>query len=178
MATVYELIGADRPLAAIAPSSHSLLRTLRGDLRTFTLCDFAFPLNMLERAVRNGREFGGQPYFRALKVYRQGERKYIWADDGRDELYHLPSDPKEQVNLIDQQPAKARELYVALDAYLQTIPVNDYGDWLITEYMKQVPRDTWERLRRWGYLRQGRADRPAFRRETASATSARPVQTR
>ncbi len=165
--TIYELAGADSAVPGIAHSSHSLLRALRGDARTYTLCEFAFPLDMLERSTRRGLEFDLRRYHRALKGFRSGEWKYIWADDGRDELYNLAEDPTEQVNLIGSQRDRARAMYDQLDAVLRTIPVNDYGDWLVTEYMKEVPRDSWEKLRRWGYLRRGQADRPAFRRDTA-----------
>jgi arylsulfatase A-like enzyme len=165
--TIYELAGADSAVPGIAHSSHSLLRALRGDARTYTLCDFAFPLDMLERSTRRGLEFDLRRYYRALKGFRSGDWKYIWADDGRDELYNLAEDPTEQINLIESQRDRARAMYDQLDAVLRTIPVNDYGDWLVTEYMKEVPRDSWEKLQRWGYLRRGQADRPAFRRDTA-----------
>ncbi len=163
VATIYDLLGAERQLAWLGESSHSLRRTLNGDERTYAICEFAFPVNMLERITRRGLEFDLRPYFRALKSYRRGNWKYIWASDGRDMLFDLAADPREQVNLIDSQRALARTLYDELDGVLSRIPVNDYGDWMVTEYMKGTPRASWEKIRRWGYLRPGRADRPAFR---------------
>jgi len=51
------------------------------------------------------------PYLRRLKAVIYGEWKYIWASDGRDELYNLKKDFGETRNLIDRYPAKAKELY-------------------------------------------------------------------
>ena len=137
--------------------------TIENDARAYVMCEFAFPLNMLERAVRHGNEFELRPYFRALRSYRRDDWKYIWASDGRDSLFNLANDPTEQTDLINEHRETARELYDQLDAVLARIPVNDYGDWMITEYTKGTPRHSWDKLKRWGYLRRGQADRPAFR---------------
>ena len=163
VATIYDLLGATSQLTAVEESSHSLLRTIENDAREYVMCEFSFPLNMLERAVRHGNEFDLRPYFRALRSYRRDDWKYIWASDGRDSLFNLVDDPTEQTDLISDHREKARELYDQLDDVLARIPVNDYGDWMITEYTKGTPRHSWDKLQRWGYLRRGQADRPAFR---------------
>ena len=163
VATIYDLVGAKRQLTDLGESSHSLLRTIAGDERQYAMCEFAFPVNMLERATRQGTAFELRPYFRALRSYRRGYWKYIWASDGRDSLFNLAEDPTEQTDLISTEQERARTLYHELESVLARIPINDYGDWMITEYMKGTPRESWEKIRRWGYLRPGQADRPAFR---------------
>jgi arylsulfatase A-like enzyme len=44
--------------------------------------------------------------------------RHNWHGDGRRELYHLPSDPWEQTNLIHMWPSVARELEARLDRWL------------------------------------------------------------
>ena len=118
---------------------------------------------MLERVTRQGRAFELRRFFRAQRAYYRDDWKYIWTSDGRDMLYNLADDPTEQVNLIDSERDRARQFYLELEGVLGRIPVNDYGDWMVTEYMKGTPKESWEKLRRWGYLRPGQADKPAFR---------------
>ena len=49
-------------------------------------------------------------FLRRLKSIEDGGYKLIWASDGHHELYHVARDPREQANLIDTMPDKAREL--------------------------------------------------------------------
>jgi arylsulfatase A-like enzyme len=49
---------------------------------------------------------------------RTQEWKYIrYASAREDELYHLPTDPGERRNLIDQHPAQAAELRRLLEEF-------------------------------------------------------------
>jgi arylsulfatase A-like enzyme len=43
---------------------------------------------------------------RALRMLREGDYKYIWASDGREELFNLADDPKELRNLASQEPER------------------------------------------------------------------------
>jgi arylsulfatase A len=53
---------------------------------------------------------------------RDGEWKLIeFYEDGRLELFHLPSDPGEKVNLVKKQKAKARTLYNQLAAWRKRV---------------------------------------------------------
>lgn len=53
---------------------------------------------------------------------RDGEWKLIeFYEDGSLELYHLPSDPGERVNLVKKQPAKTRTLYNQLAAWRKAV---------------------------------------------------------
>jgi arylsulfatase A-like enzyme len=49
--------------------------------------------------------------FRRQKCIQDLRFKYIWNEDGDDELYDLASDPMEQKNLIEAMPDKARDLH-------------------------------------------------------------------
>ena len=83
VATIYDLIGAERQIDWLGESSHSLLRARDGDARTYALCEFAFPVNMLERVTRQGRAFELRRFFRAQRAYYRDDWKYIWTSDGR-----------------------------------------------------------------------------------------------
>jgi hypothetical protein len=43
----------------------------------------------------------------------------VGAGDMHPELYHLPSDPNEEINVIDDYRAKAEELFEKYIAYLR-----------------------------------------------------------
>ena len=78
--------------------------------------DTYFPLIL---SILNGKnyEFDASIYTRRLRSVRTKQFKYIWASDGRDELYNLQIDPGEENNLIKSQPGKAKELKTILMGY-------------------------------------------------------------
>jgi len=55
---------------------------------------------------------------RTLRAVRAGRYKYIWASDGRDELYDLEGDPGEERNILSVEAVKVDELRAALDKWL------------------------------------------------------------
>jgi arylsulfatase A-like enzyme len=55
---------------------------------------------------------------RGLRCVRTAEHKLIVGSDGRQELYHLPSDPGETRNLIEQNPEQANILQRTLEDWL------------------------------------------------------------
>jgi len=59
-------------------------------------------------------------YARRLKTIRTEEYKYIWASDGKDELYNIREDPGELNNLIQVEPEKAAELKALLKEWLNS----------------------------------------------------------
>lgn len=61
---------------------------------------------------------GGEP----SSIIRSGDWKLIhYYEDGRDELYHLPSDPVEHNDLFSLEPQKAKDLRVLLDNWLKEV---------------------------------------------------------
>jgi arylsulfatase A-like enzyme len=57
-------------------------------------------------------------YGRRLRAIRTDKYKYVWASDGKDELYNIQNDPKELTNLIEIFPEKARYLETLLKVWL------------------------------------------------------------
>lgn len=69
---------------------------------------------------------GGEP----SSIITQEDWKLIhYHEDGRDELYHLATDPSEQTDLAAAEPSRARAMREQLDAWLKetkaTFPTND-----------------------------------------------------
>ncbi|MEW6355261.1 MAG: sulfatase [Planctomycetota bacterium] len=60
------------------------------------------------------------PYMRQLKCAIEGDWKYIWGSDGRDELYNMRKDPVEQDNLINRNRATAQALKRKLAAWCKS----------------------------------------------------------
>ena len=67
-------------------------------------------------------------YARRLKTIRTEEYKYIWASDGKDELYNIREDPGELNNLIDVEPEKATELKALLKEWLNSFETYRPGE--------------------------------------------------
>jgi len=52
---------------------------------------------------------------------RTDEHKFVWASDGRYELYNLRQDPQELDNRIEAEPEVAERLRAELDNWLASI---------------------------------------------------------
>ncbi len=108
--TILELAGLDSTgLAGVSLSATA-------DPRSCLVTEFLDP--PLERFNRFHR-FDPVAFRRDLRGLLHGDHKYIWASDGRDELYDLRKDPHETMNLVDTEPGLLAELRKLHDAWLQ-----------------------------------------------------------
>ncbi len=89
-----------------------------------------------------------------MKSARTHEWKYIWASDGRDELYHVAEDPDEQKNVIHEYPQVAAELYQKMEDLLLSLDRRDYGDCLKLTGHVTVDPEVAARLEAWGLYRR------------------------
>ena len=105
--TVLRLCGIERTPpagAAVLPFDD------RQPTREWTFAEFGPPTEFLQ-ILR--RRFPGVPYAkfdRSLVSVRGSRYKYIWASDGRSELYDLVQDPDETQNVAATLPKVAQEL--------------------------------------------------------------------
>jgi arylsulfatase A-like enzyme len=73
---------------------------------------------MLKRLAARYPRHNFSRYDRGLRCIRTKEFKLIVGSDGVAELYHLPSDPDETSNLIEQRSEEANVLRLALEDWL------------------------------------------------------------
>jgi arylsulfatase A-like enzyme/Tfp pilus assembly protein PilF len=135
--TALDLVGVTPP-RAFRPSGNSLAAALRGGAPPTTASpQYAESLVPL-------LHFGWSD----LRVLRRGSMKYVLAP--RPELYDLASDPHEQRNLVDEQPAQAAALRTTLAKVLeQERRVRTSGT------SETLPADQLERLGALGYVSGG-----------------------
>jgi arylsulfatase A-like enzyme len=114
----------------------------------------AHPFAVAEQSAPDLRLFGERfpgvdvsRFDRALAALRTNEFKFIWASDGRHELFDLEHDPTELVNVIDERPDIAAALFDRLGPRVDRL----------TPPPEAMPRPEFEdavaeRLRSLGYL--------------------------
>jgi arylsulfatase A-like enzyme len=61
----------------------------------------------VDSARRVAPDLDPSPRLRTLRAVIEGRQKFIWASDGRHELYDLGKDPGERHNLLDSRPEAA-----------------------------------------------------------------------
>jgi arylsulfatase A-like enzyme len=96
------------------------------------------------------RSFDPVAFRRDLRALRRGHHKYIWASDGREELYDLREDPLEGVNRAATEPvllAEFRKLHETWAASTSTalVPAQQPGE-------LELQDDVAASLRALGYL--------------------------
>lgn len=97
--TLLELAGIDAP-TGLNSQSVSLLAARDGRVRMAEYSAyFEVPFQQIRAAHPT---WDSRPWQRTLRALYSGAHKYIWASDGRNELYDLGADPRETNNLIDR----------------------------------------------------------------------------
>jgi arylsulfatase A-like enzyme len=91
--------------------------------------------------------FDPSKFDRRLRAVRCDGYKYVWASDGRHELYNLVKDPHELENLIQTQAEKAEALQEKLDNWLESIDQPESGEMTL-----EVDDEIKDRLKALGYL--------------------------
>ena len=125
--TILDIVGIDRD-SNDQIMGNSLIRDGQNSETTFAIAEhgsFVWSLNSL---MNNNRKFDIAAINRRLKTVRDGEYKYIWSSDGRDELYNILNDPDELNNLIESEPEKASELKAYLIKWLNSLEL--YRPWM------------------------------------------------
>lgn len=84
---------------------------------------------------------------RSICALYEGNYKYLWASDGKNELYNLSDDPQELNNLLEQMPGIASEMGKKLGQWVQSSDKDHPED---KSY--KVSREVEEALKALGYL--------------------------
>jgi arylsulfatase A-like enzyme len=115
--TILDIVAIDQDSEEI--QGYSLLEGREGG-NSFAIAEYAIGLLWLDWLEKNNSQFDVSKYARRLKTVRTEKFKYIWASDGRDELYDIRQDPEELNNLVETKPEKARELRALLKQWLNS----------------------------------------------------------
>lgn len=92
---------------------------------------------------------GGEPH---AIIRAEGWKLIHYYEDGRNELYHLASDPGEQSDLSRTQPARASALWKQLDAWLDDVgakrpePDPRYDEKVTQSYYDKIQTESKQRL--------------------------------
>jgi arylsulfatase A-like enzyme len=117
--TILELARLDDPRAWSQVQGESLLAGESAAVRSRPIVsEYPEPEPSLSLLTSRYPGFDGTRYDRALRSIRTGDYKYIWASDGRDELYDLAADPHEARNVIAEHPERAAEMRGDLERWL------------------------------------------------------------
>ncbi len=112
--------------------------------REFIYLECERPKNEFEETYP---DFDFSVYDRQLLGIRSKERKFIWASDGKHELYDLLKDPREGNNLFETEKEAADALHARLLAWYGALEKRE-----TTEAGAQVDREITEKLRALGYF--------------------------
>jgi len=153
--TLMDLIGIEADEIRAGLQGHSMLPAVSGEpIRKFAMSEVERPVQVFERWWKRHPDFDVRPFDRRWKALRDDRYKYVWASDGRDELYDYVNDPDEQHNLITRMPEKAAELKQELEDLLLSLERHDYGDGMRNDGYKKVNLRNYERLKAWGICRE------------------------
>jgi len=126
---------------------HSLqgLNLLSSTRHEFTIAEWERP--DLTKFYQRFPDMDVSRYDRSLKMIRADHHKYIWASDGRHELYDLQVDPDEARNVVAEYREIAKDLEQRLTEWRASFEIATLLD-EVPEFDKTVK----ERLRELGYL--------------------------
>ncbi len=135
----------------LGETDSELYRSFQGyDLLSSSQRDFAIAEQSRPDLSRFYTRFPGvdvSRFDRALTMIRDDRHKFIWASDGKHELYDRIADPAEQRNLIAALPQVAEDLHTRLENWR-----NGFVSVAPAEPAPEFDDEVVERLRDLGYL--------------------------
>jgi arylsulfatase A-like enzyme len=144
MAELVQSVDLFPTLATMAAGALPDLFTLQGQsLLSETLPETGRDFAIIEYLAPQLHSFGREAvevdgYFgRKLRAIRTHDHKYIWASDGRHELYNLHTDPGETQNVIELEWETAAALARCLEQWLHSFAHTSFEDDSIDETIVQ-----------------------------------------
>jgi arylsulfatase A-like enzyme len=142
--TILDLAGVGADPARAQIQSRSLLDSATDRVAFSEYLEPQPPLPVLRQRYPG---FLGNEFDRALRTAQTSDYKYVWASDGRDELYDLKIDRAESTNLIERQPEKAKDLYAKLEGWLASFQHSAQDQETV-----ELDESTIKKLEQLGYL--------------------------
>jgi len=144
--TVLDLLDLDPGVLSNPLPDYSLLpEAIAANPRPYTVAEDLNP--NLRRIRRVFPDFDASVYDRELRALRTDEYKFVWASDGRHELYNLRQDPQELDNRLEAEPEVAERLRGELDNWLASVNRSQ-----MEAFEPELEEAVIERLRALGYL--------------------------
>ena len=147
--TVLDFLGMEDEGGSTELSKRSLLPDRLGQQdRNHCFAEYLVPQPTVAELRARYPGFDCPQYDRRLRaIYSDDGYKFIWASDGKHELYSLEGDPSETTNLLDVEPEKAQELESALEKALP-----DVAEQTPDAEEQEMSRAVRKRLEGLGYL--------------------------
>ncbi|OGW13352.1 MAG: hypothetical protein A3G93_07885 [Nitrospinae bacterium RIFCSPLOWO2_12_FULL_45_22] len=148
--TIMDILQTDDKEMSHELHGQSLLPHKLGDQeRTFAVAEYLGPQPAIEIMAKRypGSERYLNKFNRSLFAIRTSSWKFIESSDGRNELYNIRDDPGEVNNLINTQPAKARELERTLKEWKESNNTR-----YIASEQKVIDGEVKKRLEALGYF--------------------------
>jgi arylsulfatase A-like enzyme len=140
--TVTELLGVEASELQPCTLGKSVLKH---EGHAFVISEYLTPV--FKRFEFAHRDFDTSEYDRQLRTLRDENYKLIFSSDGAHELYHIFTDPHEQVNLIASRPQVANEMMARLQQWERTLLLPQWEG-----VTASIDGEVEQRLRDLGYL--------------------------
>jgi len=145
-ATVADLLQLDAPAVMRQLQGYSLLPGVSNYHPDFVVSERA--QRSLAKPFRDYPSFDYSGLERAQRAIRTLHYKYIWASDGKCELYDIQADPGETHNIIQQHPDLAEEMRAKLFDWRGRHAASVAAD----DAAPDLDEDLLRRLRELGYI--------------------------
>ena len=161
--TLLELAGLDASAKRHSPA-RSLLTPAdsRARVAEYSAANID-PLLGVERQYPGWR---ADPWNRVLRLLDDGRYQFIWASDGRHELYDLERDPRELHNLMETEPAIGARMQAELDSIVAVL-----AEKRPAQPARELSPETRELLQGLGYLTSDEGEHESDAANSADATS-------
>jgi arylsulfatase A-like enzyme len=124
MPTILELAGLEIPEAVQAPSLIPLIQGERDQLHNFIIT--SWPLYNPGRPIRVVDDFERRVIEPLPSTITDGEWTLLYATEGEAvELYHTPSDPKQDQNIFEDNQGVARDLHAHFVEFLESVGTDE-----------------------------------------------------
>jgi len=123
--TIMDILNVERTDLTRQFQGHSLLpEKLTHRPVQFAVAERRNHSSHLRKTFAKYPDFDYTIYERDHRAIRTITHKYIWASDGRDELYEIAVDPDEMHNVIADYPEQVRVLQQMLSEHLESVSAN------------------------------------------------------
>jgi len=124
MPTILELAGLEIPEAVQAPSLIPLIQGERDQLHNYIIT--SWPLYNPGQPIRVVDDFERRVIEPLPSTITDGEWTLLYATEGEAvELYHMPSDPKQDQNIFEDNQGVARDLHAHFVEFLESVGTDE-----------------------------------------------------